>query len=96
MFKYLHFKTLYSRRQILDDLFVIKVFKNKIDCCTTMDTVGLRVATKQIRDFSTFNVSNVSILSPSTRCVTAANNISKSLDVFSKHNISLEDALSFL
>jgi hypothetical protein len=36
-------------------------------------TVRLRVLTKQIRDFSTFNVSNVSRLCPSTRCVTAAN-----------------------
>jgi hypothetical protein len=29
-----------------------------------MDIVGLRVPTKQIRDFSTFNVSNVSRLKP--------------------------------
>jgi hypothetical protein len=56
----------------------------------------LLVPTKQIRDFSTFNVSNVSRLNPSTRCVTAANNICKSLDVFNKHNISLEGAFSFV
>jgi hypothetical protein len=56
-----------------------------------MDTVGLRVPTKQIRDFSTVNVSNVSRLSPSARYITAANSICKSLDVFNNHVVSLED-----
>jgi hypothetical protein len=69
---YLCFKTLYSRRQNLDALFLINVSKNKMDCCSIMDTVGLRVPTKQIRGFSTFNVSNVSRLSHTARCVTAA------------------------
>jgi hypothetical protein len=53
------------------------------------------VPTKQIRDFSTFKASNVSRLTPSTRCVTAANKICRSLDVFSKHAISIEDTFSF-
>jgi hypothetical protein len=61
MLNYLQFKALYSRWQNLASLFLINVFKNKIDC-SIMDTVGLRVPTKQIRDFSTFNVSNVSRL----------------------------------
>jgi hypothetical protein len=61
-----------------------------------MDTVGLLVTTKKIKDISTLNVSNVSRHSPSTRCVTAASNICKSLDVFSKHNISLEGIFSLL
>jgi hypothetical protein len=68
------------------------LIKNKIDCCSVMENVGLRVPTKQLRDFSTFNVSSVSRLSPSPRCVTAAN-ICKSLDVFNKHNISFADTL---
>jgi hypothetical protein len=41
-----------------------------------MDTVGLSVPTKQIKDFSTCNVSNVSRFSPSTsasRLQTSAN-----------------------
>jgi hypothetical protein len=59
MLNYLHFKTIYSRRQNLDSLFLINVFRNRI-YCSIMDTVGLRVPTKQIRDFSTFNVCNVS------------------------------------
>jgi hypothetical protein len=60
-----------------------------------MDTVGLRVPTKQIRDFSTFRASNVSRLGPSTRYVTAANSFCRSLDVFRKHTISIEDTFSF-
>jgi hypothetical protein len=55
-----HFKTLYSRRQNLDVLFLNNVFKNKIDCCSVVDSAGLRVHTKQIRDFSNFKVSNSS------------------------------------
>jgi hypothetical protein len=34
-------------------------------------------------------------ISPSARRVTAVNNIGKSLDVFNKHNISLQDTFSF-
>jgi hypothetical protein len=71
-------------RQKLEALFLINVFRNKTDCCPIMDTVGLRVPTQQIRHFSVFNVSNGSRLSPSTRCVTTANSICKSLDVFNK------------
>jgi hypothetical protein len=93
---YLQFKTLCSRRQNLDALFLISVFKNRTECCSIMDTVCLRVPTKQIRDFSTFKVSNVSRLSPSTRCVTAANSICRSLDTFSKHTISIDDISSFV
>jgi hypothetical protein len=50
----------------------------------------------KLEKFHIFNVSNVSRLSPSTRCVKAANNICKSLDVFNKHNISLDDTFSFV
>jgi hypothetical protein len=47
-----------------------------------------------MRDFSAFNVSNVSRLVLTTRCVIAAH-ICGSLDVFNKHNSSLEDTFSF-
>jgi hypothetical protein len=48
---YLHLKTLHSRRQHLDALFLVNVFKNKINCYSIMDTVGLYIPAKQIRDF---------------------------------------------
>jgi hypothetical protein len=84
MLNYLHLKTLYSRRQHLDALFLVIVFKNKINCCSIMDTVGLHIPAMQIRDFSTFRVKNVSRLSPLTRCVIAANSVCRSLDIFNK------------
>jgi hypothetical protein len=59
-----------------------------------MVAVGLRVPTKQIRDFSTFNVSNVSRRSPSVKCVTAASNTCKSLEVINRHIVSVETTLS--
>jgi hypothetical protein len=91
---YYCFKTLYSRRQNLDALVLINLFKNRTECFSVMDTVGLRLPHKQIRDFSTFKASNVSRLSPSTRCVTAANSICRSLGVFSKHAVLSEDTFS--
>jgi hypothetical protein len=94
MLVYLHFKTLSLSRHNLDALFLINVFKNKIDCCSIMNTVGLRVPTKHIRDFSIFIARGVSRLSPSSRCVKAANDICKFLDVFNKQCVSLEDTFS--
>jgi hypothetical protein len=95
MLNYLYSKTVYSRGQNLDALFLVKAFKNKIGC-SLMVTVGFRVPTKQIRDFSIFNDNNASKLSPSTNCVTSADRVCRSLDVFIKHTISLEDTFSFV
>jgi hypothetical protein len=39
----------------------VRVFKDENKCCSIMDTVGHRVPTKQIRDLSNFNVSNVKV-----------------------------------
>jgi hypothetical protein len=94
MLNYLHLKTFYSRRQHLDALFLVNVFKNKINCCSIMDTVGLHIPAMQIRDFSTFRVKNVLRLSPSTRCVIAVNSVCRSLDIFNKNSISLKDTFS--
>jgi hypothetical protein len=53
---YVYFENLYPKRQSLDALFLINVFKNKPDCCYIMDTNTIRVLTRQMREFSTFNV----------------------------------------
>jgi hypothetical protein len=37
VFNYLHFKTIYSRKQNLDPLFLINIFENKIDRCSVME-----------------------------------------------------------
>jgi hypothetical protein len=94
MLIYLYFKTLYSRRQDLDALFLINAFKNKIVCWSIMDTVGVRVPTKQIRDFYAFNVSNISRLTLQ-QVASRLQTTCKFLHVCNKHNISLKDTFSF-
>jgi hypothetical protein len=56
-----------------------------------MDTVGIRVPIRQIRDFSTFNVSSALKHSPSVRCASAANDVCRFLDIFGKDIVSFED-----
>jgi hypothetical protein len=46
---HLNFRTLYSRRRHLNALFLIDVFKGKINCHSVMDTVGIRAPTRHIR-----------------------------------------------
>jgi hypothetical protein len=50
---YSNFRTLYSRRH-LNASFLINCFKGKIKCHSIMASVGIRVPTGQIREFSTF------------------------------------------
>jgi hypothetical protein len=87
----LNISTLRSRRKHLEALFVINVFKNKISCSSTFDTVSLRIPSKRIKDFSTFVVNNNFKVSPSARCVYAANVIGKEIDIFNKNKITLVD-----
>jgi hypothetical protein len=94
MLSNLLFKKLYSRRKFSTLYFLFTFSITKLTVVLLRILYGLLVPTKQIGYFFTFNVSNVSRLSPSTRCVTVAN-ICRSLDVFSKHKFSFEDTLSF-
>jgi hypothetical protein len=66
----LNFRTLYSRRH-LDALFLINVLKGKINCNFIMGTVGIRVSTRQIREFY-FSLSIALRYIPSVRCVITA------------------------
>jgi hypothetical protein len=93
---YLNFRTLYSRRRHLDALFLINVLKGKINRHSIMTTVGIRVPTRQIREFSTFSESSALRHSPSARCVIAANEICRFLDIFGKKIVSFEDTFSIL
>jgi hypothetical protein len=61
-----------------------------------MGTVGIRVPTRQIREFSTFSVSIALRNTPSARCVIATNEICKFLDIFGKNIVSLEDTFSIV
>jgi hypothetical protein len=61
-----------------------------------MDTDGIRVPARQVREFSTFSVSSALRNSPSARCVIATNEICKFLDIFGKNFVSFEDTFSIL
>jgi hypothetical protein len=61
-----------------------------------MDTVGVRVPTRQIREFYTFSMSSALRNSPSARCVIAASGICRFLDISGKNIVSFEDTFSTL
>jgi len=84
----LNFRTLNYQRH-LDALFLINVFKGKINCHSILDTVGIRAPTRQIREFSTFSVSSALRHSPSARCVTAANDACRFFNDFTKKQYPL-------
>jgi hypothetical protein len=50
-----------------------------------MDTVGIRVPTRQIREFYTFSVSSAVRHSPSARCIIAANDMQIFRHFWQKH-----------
>jgi hypothetical protein len=60
-----------------------------------MDTVGICVLTRQIREFST-SVSSALRHIPSAQCVIAANYICRFLGIFGKNIVSFEDTFSIL
>jgi hypothetical protein len=90
----LNVRTLYSRRRHLDALFLVNVFKGKINCNSIMDAVGLRVPARQVREFCTFSVNSARRHSPSARCVIAANDVCKSLELFGINIVSHEGTFS--
>jgi hypothetical protein len=49
-----------------------------------MDTVGIRVPTRQIREFSTFSVNSALRYSPSAKFVIATKEICRFFDIFGK------------
>jgi hypothetical protein len=53
----LNIRILHSRRH-LNALFLMIAFKGKINCHSILDTVGISVPTRQIREFSTFSMSS--------------------------------------
>jgi hypothetical protein len=66
-------------------LFLINVFKGKIRCSTVFYTVSLRIPTRSIKGYYTFIVHHNFKASPSSaRCVSAANVVCTSIDIFNK------------
>jgi hypothetical protein len=55
----LTFRTVYSGQRRLGTLFLINVFKGKINFHSIIDPVGICVPVRQIREFSAFSVNTV-------------------------------------
>jgi hypothetical protein len=81
-----NFRTLNFRRH-LDALFPVYIFEGEINCHSIMDTVGIRVLRRLIREFSTFSMSSALRHSPSHRWAIAATDIFRYFDVFSRNSI---------
>jgi hypothetical protein len=90
----INFRTLHPRRRHLDSLFLINVFKGKINCPCILDTVGIRVPTRQIREFYTFNVSSALKHSPSSGASLLLMTFSDILTFSKKNYIYFEDTFS--
>jgi hypothetical protein len=87
----LNFSMLHLRRRHLDVLFSHYAFKGKISCSSVFDTVSLHIPTKSIRDYTTLSVHRNFKVSPSARCVYAANAVCRSIDIFNSDCILLTD-----
>jgi hypothetical protein len=85
----LNLNTLHERRHQLDAIFVLNVFLGSTSCSSTMDIIGLRVPTRNLRDFPLFHVSSSYTNCPSGRCATAANSVCNQLDVFRRQIVTL-------
>jgi hypothetical protein len=83
----LNLHTLHIRRRHIDALFLINAFCGTKNCPFVLETVRLRVLTRNIRNFTTFSCSFSHC--PSARCVSAANAVCKSTDIFSKPCLSV-------
>jgi hypothetical protein len=83
----LNLQTLHIRRHHINALFLINAFCGTKYCPSVLETVGLRVPTRNIRNFTTFSCSFSHC--PSARCVSAANAVYKFMDIFNKSPLSL-------
>jgi hypothetical protein len=84
------------RDEILTLCFLITFSRTKLHVVLIRTLLVSVYLTIKIRNFPTYNVSDVSRFILSARCVTAANNICRSLNVYNKHNISLDDTFPLL
>jgi hypothetical protein len=85
----LNFLTLHKRRRHSDALFLINVFSGAKCCSSVLETVGIRVPTRNIRNFTPFCCSPSHC--PSARCVSAANAVCKCTDIFRNSGLNINN-----
>jgi hypothetical protein len=93
--EHLKLHTLRKRRYHLDALFLIQVYLGSKFCLSVLETVGLRVSTRHLKDFPLFCVCPAIKNCPSARCASAANVVCRDFDVFRKQNVSLDHILLY-
>jgi hypothetical protein len=80
--EYLKLHTLRKRRYHLDALFLIQVYLGFKFCPSVLETVGLRVPTRHLRDFPLFHVCRNFKTRHSARCASGANVVCRDFDFF--------------
>jgi hypothetical protein len=90
----LHLLTLHNRRRHFDDLFLIKVSSGTTFCPSVLEMVGLRVLTRNISNIPMFTCSSSHC--PSARCVSTANTVCKSTDIFKNSCLSIRSLNWFI
>jgi hypothetical protein len=68
----------------LEALFLINMFKSKIDSSSIFDYVNVWIPARIIRDYSAFMINHSFKVIPSASCVSVASVICKGIDIFSK------------
>jgi hypothetical protein len=84
----LNLRALHDGRHQLDELLVINVFLDSRSCPSTVDIIGLRVPTRNLRELPLFHVSPSSQNCPSARCATAANSVCNELDILRRQIVT--------
>jgi hypothetical protein len=85
----LKLQTLHTRRCHNDAFFLICVFKGVNNCASVLEAVGIYVPSRNIRNFFTFCCSYSHC--PSARCVSAANLVCNSVDIFTNSCLYLRN-----
>jgi hypothetical protein len=85
--------TLRKRRYHLGAIFLTQVYRGSKYCPSVLETVGLRVPVRYIRDFSMFSVCSSSKNCPFARCASAANVVCTDVDIFGTKTLSLKHVL---
>jgi hypothetical protein len=85
----LNLQNLRKRRQDLDALFLVHVYRGFKSCASLLGNTSLRVPPNSLRDFQLFGVCPSYKHCPSARCAYAAIAVGKDLDVFAVRDVSL-------
>jgi ornithine cyclodeaminase/alanine dehydrogenase-like protein (mu-crystallin family) len=79
---------MHDSRRHLDALFFISVYSGLKCCPSLLDTTGIRVPSRNVRNSSLFSATCKN--SPPAKCVTAANGVCEDADIFRKTITSLK------